>query len=212
MLWSVTAARRTDTAFDRLLADTDAWDVLVNPDAGDQTTRSRRTALRVLPMVGDASRMQGLMAFEASFDTWPEIDQAPLVFGTDGGAGDRFARPRLREGRLPSVDADDEVYLDELAAAQLGVRVGDSIQLRFVTGAKRGESPATGAWRRGRPRPLVRRSGCHRAAGHDGDGRRHVARGLRGRRAASHLPMMLVSPPLLGTASQGFGASGGTTS
>ena len=49
----VEAARRTNSAFERLLADTEAWDVLVNPDDGTESAL-RMEDIAALPMVEDA--------------------------------------------------------------------------------------------------------------------------------------------------------------
>ena len=52
VLWSAAAARRTDTAFERMLDGTNAWHVLVNPDNGVMTELMTDDQIGKVTLVG----------------------------------------------------------------------------------------------------------------------------------------------------------------
>lgn len=131
-LWSAAAARRTDSAFDRMLDDTAAWHVMVNPDAGASTALTTEMVTG-LEQVADASRIEALIAFDPSHRTIEQLyDDPGVVFASDGGVGFRFARPVLAAGRMPDPAAVDEVFVDTEFAEVEGVEVGDTLELRIV--------------------------------------------------------------------------------
>ena len=132
MLTGVEAARRTDSAFDRLLATTEAWDVLVNPDDGTESAL-RMEDIAALPMVEDASRVDGVLLGPRTIDTFAELDTGPTVLASDGRSGYELARPLVREGRLPDPDAVDEIFVSDEAADGLGLDVGDRYPARVMS-------------------------------------------------------------------------------
>lgn len=136
VLWAAAAARRTDTAFERMLEGTEAWDVLVNPDSGIDTELTTR-ALAAMPMVEDVSRGEGVFAFHAALEpTIEALDEQPfMTWATDGGLGYRFARPVIEAGRMPAEDSTDEVFVDMETAEALDAAVGDELVLRAPSAA-----------------------------------------------------------------------------
>ena len=63
-------------------------------------------------------------------NVWPTdgSNDIAVMSDPDGVYGDDVDRPRVLEGRMPAVDASDEVLLNELAAEVTGLRVGDHIE------------------------------------------------------------------------------------
>lgn len=129
VLWSTAGARRTNSAFDRMLVENEAWQLQVNPQAGD--TALTTEALAAVPGVTDVSRLEVIIAMEESIDDWASFSASDLAATSDGGSGYRMARPLMVGGRMPAVDSTDEIYLDEGAARTLGVGVGDTLSMRF---------------------------------------------------------------------------------
>ncbi|MCU0260723.1 MAG: hypothetical protein MUE78_06870, partial [Ilumatobacteraceae bacterium] len=131
VVWSVAAARRTDTAFDRMLEATDAWHVLVNPDQG-VFTQLTTDAIARIDGVSDVSRIEALFAIPPGADSLDDLDSFETVFASDGGSGYRFARPIMVAGRMPT--AMSEVAVDEAFRRIVGVDVGDTLPVRLVGG------------------------------------------------------------------------------
>ena len=132
VLAGVAGAQRTRTAVDRMIAATEAADVLVNPDAGEESALSF-DAVAALPQVADASRMQGVGVFlPPPYASLEDMFSGSLILASDGGALFNFDRPVLVAGRLPYVDAVDEVYLGEQYASRGGYSVGDTLDIRVL--------------------------------------------------------------------------------
>ena len=133
-LAAVAGARRTDTAFSRLLEKTNAADILVNPDNGiDSALRLEDVAK--LPQVAQIGREDGLMVSPANPRSMADIQNFALVGVSDGRAGFDFARPRLSAGRLPRRDRPNEVFVNEVMAERFGLTVGDRFPLVGFTDA-----------------------------------------------------------------------------
>ena len=88
VLTGVEAYRRTDSAFDRLIVATEAWDVLVNPDFGSQSAL-RAEDVAALPMVEQFARADGLSLSPRTIDSVDDLDRGPTVFASDGQWGYR---------------------------------------------------------------------------------------------------------------------------
>ena len=131
VLTGVESYRRTDSAFGRLLEDAQAWDVLVNPDYGGES-ELRLEDMQALPMVESVARVDGIALGPRSVDTIQDAERGPGAFASDGIWGYDSARPLVRRGRLPAVDAPDEAFLSSTAAETLGVDVGDEIPSRLL--------------------------------------------------------------------------------
>ncbi|HEY8059903.1 MAG TPA: hypothetical protein VID94_14170, partial [Acidimicrobiales bacterium] len=131
LLTGVEASRRTETAFDRMLIATHAWDVLVNPDDGTESGLTFETVAR-LPMVEQAGRVDGVFLAPGHVDSYDELEDGFIVFASDGVAGFDLGRPARIEGRLPDPDAVNEVFLSTRAAELEGLGVGDVYPARIL--------------------------------------------------------------------------------
>ncbi|HEY5697309.1 MAG TPA: FtsX-like permease family protein [Acidimicrobiales bacterium] len=131
LLTGVEASRRTETAFDRMLIATNAWDVLVNPDDGTNSPLTFQTVAD-LPMVERAGRVDGVFLAPGHVDSFDELEEGFIVFATDGVAAYDLGRPARIEGRLPDPDSVDEVFLSTRAAEMEGLGVGDVYPARIL--------------------------------------------------------------------------------
>jgi hypothetical protein len=120
---------RTATAVDRMIESTDAADVLVNPDSGDESTLDF-AALVALPNVAQISRVTGVLLLprKGEIHSLEDLFSGPSAVGTTGGAPWEFHRPVLIAGRMPDPDALDEIYLDRTYSANAGLHVGDVLE------------------------------------------------------------------------------------
>ena len=120
-------ARRTDTAYPRLLDRLHALDVLVAPDFGE-TVSVRQLAK--IPSVEFAASAYGFGL--ANFSGHGALP-ADTQFGLNGigpsvaGAKIDAESPRVNAGRLPRPDRPNEIFLNEASARTLGLRVGSTV-------------------------------------------------------------------------------------
>src|SRR5688572_30802476 len=100
VLTAAAGARRTSTAFDRLLDETDASDVVII-GTGDLSTAD----LEQLPGVERASEAVGLTVAVDGPDGVPDMDNSPGASASvDAGARFERDRPLVLEGRLAEPD------------------------------------------------------------------------------------------------------------
>jgi len=127
-LGAAAGARRTDTAYSRLLADTNAWQVLVNPDRGpDSALRSNQIA--GLPQVTEAGRVNGLSLQRADVTTLQQFfDGFGVAIASDGRAGYTIGRPKILEGRMPDPSHASDVEINPVLARQQHLAVGDHVK------------------------------------------------------------------------------------
>ena len=97
LLTGVEASRRTETAFDRMLIATNAWDVLVNPDEGTDSPLTFET-VAALPMVEQAGRVDGVFLAPGHVDSFDDLEDGFTVFASDGVAGLRPGEARPDRG------------------------------------------------------------------------------------------------------------------
>ena len=97
VLAAVAGARRTDTAYSRLVAETKEQDVLVNPDLGTESALPWRDVLR-LPQVAEAGRIDGLTIFPADVHSPDDFDRFGITLASRGAVGYSFARPKILDG------------------------------------------------------------------------------------------------------------------
>jgi hypothetical protein len=122
-------ARRTESAFSRLLVATRASDVLVNPDDSDGTALTS-AKLRALPMVEEGARYDGRFVIPADFRTPDDVQSLGTdMVADDANAGYSFGRFNLLEGRMPDRSAPLEVVIDPLLADQRGLAPGDDLRV-----------------------------------------------------------------------------------
>jgi ABC-type lipoprotein release transport system permease subunit len=148
VITALAGARRTESAFDRFAAATDAADVEIEVsqpgvdeceqasafDDFDFVARERRDidlvrsragvvgagSIAVFAMRPVGTAVQPLVDFKAA---------APV----DEGSVVQVDRPIVLEGRLPDPDDAREAALNEAAAARLGLGVGDTLRLESLT-------------------------------------------------------------------------------
>src|SRR5690242_14713745 len=130
VLAAFAGARRTDTAFPRLLAQQRALDVIVSP--GPDSAMVPASMLRRLPSVTAAGDGYGF-----GISQWngrgPRPQGSPtslqyFALGSMPGDGPVDAElPRVDVGRLPRPNRADELFLNNEAASLLGVNVGDTV-------------------------------------------------------------------------------------
>jgi putative ABC transport system permease protein len=121
---AVAGARRTDSAFSRLLTATAAADVLVNPDYGNDSGLDSKAVAR-LPMVTHAARENGLLVMPLPVRNATDLDST-LALGQVGKAGQTIARQHLVDGRIPDPRNPHDVLVNRLFATRAGVAVGDT--------------------------------------------------------------------------------------
>jgi hypothetical protein len=126
-LGAFSAARRTDSAFSRLVHDTRAWDVEVNPDLGGSSALMKKTAaVEQLPMVAQAGRADGLYVTPVDM-----LDPAasPISLAGDGRFGYTFARFKMLHGHMPDPGRPDEVVVNPALARREHLRVGSPLEV-----------------------------------------------------------------------------------
>jgi hypothetical protein len=127
---SAAGARRTATSYERLLALTNAEDVLVNPDDG----YADFDAIEALPQVADSCRATGAFASLVGPDGEPDFTTPHLPFVSDGRCLFDLAGPARTVGRLPDPDEPYEAFLSQQLADDLGLEVGDGLPLYVFEG------------------------------------------------------------------------------
>jgi hypothetical protein len=122
VLATAAGARRTASTLDRAEAATGARDLRIQvdePDAEDQLAR----AVADRPEVAAAASVSIVPV-----DGGGEFDLV-LIGDPDGVLSRDIDRPLRIRGRLPAADAPDEVTLNETAAHDLGLDLGDDLHL-----------------------------------------------------------------------------------
>jgi FtsX-like permease family len=122
----IAGARRTDTLFARHLDASHAADVEIDP--GNLDPDSDR-ALRSIPEVEQASAWTAMGAYPLTPDGEPDPDGFSLLSFTSDGRYLDMDRVATIEGRRLDPTAPDEVMVNEVAAAVLGLDVGSTFPL-----------------------------------------------------------------------------------
>ncbi|HEX5586674.1 MAG TPA: FtsX-like permease family protein [Acidimicrobiia bacterium] len=124
-------ARRTDTAFARMLASTNAADVLVNPDFGNDSELDI-DAVRALPMVAEAAVGRGLAVTALPIHSVADLDST-LSLGPIDVTSTKVGRPNVLEGRLQRPGSAREVFVNPRFADRFGLHVGDRFHAAVLT-------------------------------------------------------------------------------
>lgn len=132
VLAAVAGASRTDTAYPRFLAQSNASNVLVSP-AGDGTT-GYDAALGALPGVAASAAVVGINAVPVNGKGLADND-ATMFAPLNGRYGRDLEVPKLLTGRLPGLDAPGEVAVDQIGAQQLGLHVGSTLPMAAMDSA-----------------------------------------------------------------------------
>lgn len=123
-------AARTQTAYDRFLVGTHAFDIAVTNGSTPQTVNRQFDFDKIarLPQVADATTMSYYFSTGKTAAGKP-ISESDLTLFTsaDGSFGSTLNGVRVLHGRLPS--GSNEVAVSFGAADHLGVRVGQTMQL-----------------------------------------------------------------------------------
>jgi hypothetical protein len=125
-------AYRTERAYPRLLAQSEAPDLLIAPNSPDGADEVY-AAIRDRPEVAALGGIAGIPAYPLQGTSSAISDAfflgAGLVAPTDRELGRSIYRPRVLAGRMPAVDATDEVLLSAREASRTHLRVGDRLDL-----------------------------------------------------------------------------------
>ncbi|HEX9504606.1 MAG TPA: ABC transporter permease, partial [Acidimicrobiia bacterium] len=130
-LAAIAGARRTDSAFSRLLVDTNAAHLLVNPDYGDDSHLDARAVAR-LPMVTRMGREQGVIVLPLGVDNVADVEHS-LDLASDGKGMYSIGRLHVLKGRSPDPSRVDEVLANGAFARRYGLRVGDHFLAAIMT-------------------------------------------------------------------------------
>ncbi len=144
VLLAVAGARRTDTAYSRLLQSSEASDVTVSPSGTGLT--GYYSALRRLPGVETLGTEAGVTAFVVGKQGRPVLQGPPLLYlAVDTTYGSTVDRPRIVLGRLARSAQANEVVVSVNAASADHVTVGSNLELFVPTGNSSGPSiPSSG--------------------------------------------------------------------
>ncbi|MFN2607110.1 MAG: ABC transporter permease [Acidimicrobiales bacterium] len=131
VLTAAAAARRTETAFPRLLEASRAPDALISAQLNGLEGFDAEVAR--LPEVADAGEMAGvpLVRVDRSGRVDPLLAAPPA--SVDGRAGYTVYRPNILSGRMPRRDREDEVLVSKATADRLHLKVGSRISLAEVS-------------------------------------------------------------------------------
>jgi ABC-type lipoprotein release transport system permease subunit len=125
---ALSGARRADTAFARLTERTTAADTVVFPSQVSGAGTFDWDRVRDLPYVEDVAPWN-LTFGTLEEGTGHEEPHALLFMPVDNHWLNTTDRPVVRAGRMWDPDADGEVLVDEPAADELGIGVGDRFTL-----------------------------------------------------------------------------------
>jgi len=131
VLTAVAGALRTDSAYPRFLQASKASDVLVSPAGGG--LGGYYDALRRLPDVAAIAPLVGLQALPLGPNGTP-IDTDGISVPLDGRFGHLLEVPKMLAGRQPGPDQPGEVMVDQIAAADLHVRLGSRLEMGAIAG------------------------------------------------------------------------------
>ena len=126
VLTAAAGASRTDSAYPRFLAQSNASDVLVAPaNSGDLAYDA---AVGTLAGVAAAAPIAGINAVPVNARGVPDND-AVLTAPLDGSYGRTMDVPKMLSGRLPRQDAPQEIAVDQIGAQQLRLHVGSVLRM-----------------------------------------------------------------------------------
>ena len=136
VLTAAAGARRTDSAYGRFLATSNAADVLVGPD--NTGFGGYYPALAKLPGVEAIAPVIGVQALPVA--PGGTLLNAQVYASGDARYGKVVERPRFVSGRLPLRNRVHEIALDVSAAAAFHAHVGSSITMAGILSQTPGQS------------------------------------------------------------------------
>jgi ABC-type lipoprotein release transport system permease subunit len=134
VLTTVAAARRTDSAFDRMVRADRVSPALVNPDQGDGS-KLTMSELRKLPAVARATRINFASTLPAQkMTSISDFASTPAIVILEDGYGTTNNRFVIDSGRMPNPARADEVFVERWFADANHLHVGSSIPIRAMSG------------------------------------------------------------------------------
>ena len=129
VLAAAAGARRTSSAFERMLTAVHAADVLVNPDAGVDSNLDF-DAVAGLPGVEEAGAVVGVLALPVGPDGEPDVgDMGLTIAPLDDRAFVTVESDKVLEGRQPDPSEPYEVLINPVLADQRDLEPGDTLPL-----------------------------------------------------------------------------------
>ena len=133
---TMAAARRTDSAFDRMVEVNHTSDAIVNPDQGIDSQLTMKM-VRSLPAVSRAARIDFAQLLPAGkVRTMEQMETLPPFAIPSDGVGYRTDRRVVDAGRMPDPKRADEVFVERWYAKQQHLRVGSHFDMRALTGTE----------------------------------------------------------------------------
>ena len=136
VLIAAAGARRTDSAPERVVVETRAADVLVNPNNGTLRPDQWR-ALEQRPEVADWARLEGVVMLPILANGRPDVSFMASATGSivlsnpDGHELHTIDRPGVVAGRVPDPSDTTALVVNETAARLHHLRIGQQLRLRF---------------------------------------------------------------------------------
>lgn len=128
VLGALAGARRTDTAYDRLVQKGEAWDVLINPNMGIDSAIDP-DAIGALPEVAEYGTVDGVGAVLVH-DGEPTLGSGPLVLASrDDRVLVEFSRPRVVEGTIYDPVDPAQIMVDDVVSDHYGIGAGDRVEV-----------------------------------------------------------------------------------
>ncbi len=132
VLAAAAGARRTDTAYPRLLEETGASDYLIAAANSGQADDFYEEVER-LPQVASAGVIAGMPLLPDPNGPLAGLDEIVANAGEDTRYGSTIDRPKLLAGRLPDPARPDEALANREMASALHLSVGSELQLLAPT-------------------------------------------------------------------------------
>jgi hypothetical protein len=126
------AAHRTATAFERMRTATNAWDVLVNPNDGSESTLTV-SAIRQLPDVERVGKVDGIILYPSFAGSVASAFSLAPMLVADHAAMHAVGRPAITDGREPSAGDPNGVLVERTFAQQMHLHVGDRFSYTIMT-------------------------------------------------------------------------------
>ncbi len=130
VLATAAGARRTASAYDRFVGETATRDASVQIDDGD--VDASLAEIEDLEVVAASGRLEIIPVLPTDEALRNDIDPA-LYVSPDGRWGVDVDRPLVVHGRMPDPSSAGEVLLNELAAEETGLTVGDRLEVASFT-------------------------------------------------------------------------------
>ncbi|HVM10137.1 MAG TPA: FtsX-like permease family protein [Acidimicrobiales bacterium] len=143
VLASAAGARRTSTAFDRMVAVTNAPEVLVSPNGDGTGMTGFYDEIASIPGVREVGVLRGIPLMFTAGDHAGSMVAGATVAPVDHRFAVTVGAPKVLDGRMWDPQAEDELVVNRFFAETYGVSVGDRIS--FEIPSFDGSAPAVPA-------------------------------------------------------------------